>query len=108
MTDNNFVVDAVEADRDRSAHRAGQGDLLSADLSMDAVTLYVADFERMIGCYRDALSLNELQRTGNVSVLGRNVPLMVLRHEPSLPTSAPRQAGLFHTALLFPTRKSVV
>ncbi len=108
MTDNNnFVAYAVEADKGRSARRAGQGDLLPADVSMDSVTLYVADFERMIGYYRDALSLNELQRTGNVAVLGRNTPLIVLRHEPSLPTSAPHQAGLFHTALLFPTKSAL-
>lgn len=84
--------------------RAASGDLLPADLTMAEVTLHVADLDLMSAYYRDALGLTELKRTGTTSVLGRDIPLVVLRHAPGLPTPGRHEAGLFHTALLFETR----
>ncbi|WP_448072912.1 VOC family protein [Georgenia yuyongxinii] len=77
-------------------------DLLPASTSMGAVTLLVGDLDLMTRYYRDAVMLTVLRAEGNEVVLGRHgTPLLVLRHDPSLPPGSPRSAGLFHTAILF-------
>ncbi len=97
--------------------------LLPGTTTMDAVTLHVADLPGMTDYYRDALGLEELPgdaaRTAvdrgspavgraDTSVLGRGRDaLVVLVHTPGLPAPAPGQAGLFHTALLFPDRAAL-
>jgi len=104
---------------------AGRDDalLLPGATTMDAVTLHVADLPGMTAYYRDALGLEELSgddartatdlgapgaRAGEVRVLGRGRDaLVVLVHTPGLPAPAPGQAGLFHTALLFPDRAAL-
>ncbi|NIZ90846.1 VOC family protein [Kineosporiaceae bacterium B12] len=88
---------------------------------MDAVTLHVADLAVMGDYYRRALGLQELDRTlarpvttvaggarPDVAVLGRDGrPLVVLVHTPGLPAPRRGEAGLFHTALLFPDRAAL-
>ena len=97
--------------------------LLPGATTMDAVTLHVADLAGMTGYYRDALGLEELSgdaastatdrgapgaAASDVSVLGRGrTALVVLVRTPGLPAPAPGQAGLFHTALLFPDRPAL-
>lgn len=96
--------------------------LLPGTTTMDAVTLHVADLPAMTAYYRDALGLQELggdaARTATdlaapgaptgASVLGRGATvLVVLVHTPGLPAPEPGQAGLFHTALLFPDRAAL-
>lgn len=88
-------------------------DLLAADTRMDAVTLHVRDLDLMTRYYRDALSLVELPladtlelpdgaRRAETAVLGRGTtPLVVLHRTPDLPVPGRREAGLFHTAVLF-------
>jgi catechol 2,3-dioxygenase len=72
---------------------------------MGAVTLQVADLDRMIGYYRDGVRLALLAHEGDRAVLGRgSTPIVVLEHAPSLRHAAPHDAGLFHTAVLFDTR----
>jgi len=79
-------------------------DLLAADTTMGAVTLRVADLDRMVGYYRDAVTLTVLAHDAGRAVLGRGAtPLVVLEHAPELRHAGPREAGLFHTAVLFPT-----
>lgn len=79
-------------------------DLLAADTAMGAVTLRVADLDRMVGFYRDAVTLTVLTHDAGRAVLGRGTtPLVVLEHAPELRHAGPRDAGLFHTAVLFPT-----
>jgi len=80
-------------------------DLLAADTSMGAVTLRVADLDRMIGYYRDGVRLSLLSNEGGVAVLGRGTtPIVILEHAPSMQHAAPHDAGLFHTAILFDTK----
>ena len=107
---------------------ADAGLLLPARASMDAVTLHVADLAGMSAYYRDALGLEELDgdaartatdaavtvggapsgQAGASVVLGRaGAPLVVLVHTPGLPAPKPGEAGLFHTALLFPDRAAL-
>jgi catechol 2,3-dioxygenase len=81
-------------------------DLLAADTAMGAVTLRVADLDAMTAYYRDAVTLAVLSHDPAVgrSVLGRGAtPVVVLEHAPELRHAGPREAGLFHTAILFET-----
>jgi catechol 2,3-dioxygenase len=77
-------------------------DLLAADTSMGAVTLLVADLDGMTTYYRDAVALSVLTATADTVTLGRGTtPLIILRAAPELVHASPRDAGLFHTAILF-------
>lgn len=87
---------------------------LAADTSMGAVTLDVADLDVMTAYYRDAVGLSVLDATGPVVTLGRagnlgsaSVPLVIVRHSPELKHAGPREAGLFHTAILFETQAAL-
>jgi len=79
---------------------------LSADLAMDAVTLRVGDLELMSSYYENALALTPIEERARANgevhrVLGRgDVPFFRLVATPGLPGVDPRQAGLFHTAIL--------
>lgn len=86
---------------------------LSADLTMDAVTLRVGDLDTMSSYYQQALALEPLEESarpgGEVHrVLGRGeIPFVRLVSTPGLPPVDPRQAGLFHTAFLFEDQSSL-
>jgi catechol 2,3-dioxygenase len=87
---------------------------LAADTAMGAVTLDVADLDAMTAYYRDAVGLSVLDAAGPVVTLGRagtasaaSVPVVVLRHSPTLKHAGPREAGLFHTAILFETQAAL-
>ncbi|GAA2233906.1 VOC family protein [Promicromonospora sukumoe] len=80
--------------------------IITPDLAMDAVTLRVGDLDTMASYYGTAFALEPLEERGKGSevhrVLGRGTtPLLRLVHTPGLPAGDHRQAGLFHTALLF-------
>ena len=75
---------------------------------MGAVTLRVGDLDAMIRYYRDAVTLELLGHDGPVAVLGRGTtPIVILEHAPELHHASPRDAGLFHTAILFDTREAL-
>lgn len=58
----------------------------------------------MTSFYRDGVSLTVQQQHTDSVVLGRGTtPIVVLEHAPELHHAGPRQAGLFHTAVLFDT-----
>ena len=79
-------------------------DLLAAGTTMGAVTLRVADLDAMTAFYRDAVTLTVLSTGPGRAVLGRgSTPVVVLEHSPGLAHAGARQAGLFHTAILFET-----
>ena len=79
-------------------------DLLAPDTRMGAVTLRVADLDAMTAYYRDAVRLAVLASDDGTVTLGRRrTPVVVLEHAPELRHASPRQAGLFHTAVLFET-----
>jgi len=79
-------------------------DQLPAATSMSAVTLRVADLDAMTAYYRDAVRLAVLPGPAGRVTLGRGqTPIVVLEHSPELKHAGPRQAGLFHTAILFET-----
>ncbi|MFF2496444.1 VOC family protein [Agromyces sp. NPDC058064] len=75
---------------------------------MGAVTLRVADLDGMIRYYREGVTLELLSHDGPVAVLGRGTtPVVILQHAPELKHASPRDAGLFHTAVLFDTREAL-
>jgi catechol 2,3-dioxygenase len=83
-------------------------DLLAADTAMGPVTLLVADLDAMTGYYRDAVALSVLDEHDGEVTLGRGTtPVIVLRSAPELVHASPRDAGLFHTAILFETQAAL-
>jgi len=89
-------------------------DILAADTGMGAVTLRVADLDGMTAYYRDAVRLTllaqEVAALGRPSrsILGRGAtPIVILEHAPELKHAGPRQAGLFHTAIVFDTEEDL-
>ena len=69
---------------------------------MGAVTLRVADLDAMTAYYRDGVGLQVLSADGPTVTLGRGTTaVIVLEHAPELRHASPRDAGLFHTAILF-------
>jgi catechol 2,3-dioxygenase len=85
-----------------------QLDRLSAATAMGPVTLNVGGLDDMVRFYRDVLTLNVIDESGDTATLGRaGRPLVVLRHDPSLRHAPAGSAGLFHTALLFETQAAL-
>lgn len=82
--------------------------ILAADTAMGPVTLRVADLDGMTRYYRDAVALSILAETSTSVTLGRGTtPVIVLEHSPALKHASPRDAGLFHTAILFDTEEAL-
>ncbi|MBC7591049.1 MAG: VOC family protein [Salinibacterium sp.] len=75
---------------------------------MGAVTLRVGNLDAMTAYYRDAVALRVLDATGDTVTLGRgSTAVMILVHAPELTHASPRDAGLFHTAILFDTEEAL-
>ena len=75
--------------------------------AIGTVELAVADMDAQTAFYRGAIGLRELRRTADTVELGApgaEVPLVTLVHLPGAPPRPPRTTGLFHLALLVPTR----
>ncbi|UYM05954.1 VOC family protein [Solicola gregarius] len=84
------------------------GELLAPDTTMGAVTLDVADLDGMTRYYRDAVGLDVLAAADATVTLGRGVTaVVILRHAPRLRHAGPREAGLFHTAILFDSQQAL-
>lgn len=78
-------------------------DILAAGTGMGAVTLKVANLDRMVGFYQQGVGLTLLEQQGERAVLGRaGRPALVLEVAPELKHAPINAAGLFHTAFLFP------
>ncbi|BDI24072.1 VOC family protein [Herbiconiux sp. L3-i23] len=78
-------------------------DSLASATDVGAVTLKVADLDAMIGYYRDGVGLELLEQQGDGAVLGRGERrALVLQQDRTLRHASPSQAGLYHTAFLFP------
>jgi catechol 2,3-dioxygenase len=73
---------------------------------MGVVSLSVASLDRSIRYYTDAIGLEVLQRSGSDAILGvAGAPLLVLREKSgALPWMTDNMTGLYHFAILVPTR----
>lgn len=69
------------------------------------VELTVSDLDRMVAFYQDALGLRVLEHAAPVARLGAGERVLVIMHEESTARRDPvPHAGLFHLALVYPTR----
>src|SRR5437660_2806534 len=74
-------------------------------LHIGAVGLKVRDIEGVTGFYRDVLGLDVLDRANERTALGAGgVPFVRLEHRCDARPDDQREAGLYHTAFLMPTR----
>jgi len=74
-------------------------------LHISAVGLVVRDLDKVAGYYRDLLGLAEVaSEAGMVRLGAAGVPLLELTHRPDAKPDDSREAGLYHTAFLMPTR----
>jgi len=77
----------------------------TAPLRIGRVRLRVHDLDAVSGFYQRVIGLSVIDhRTDRVTLGAGTVPLLELLADPSAPLRNPRDAGLFHTAFLLPTR----
>src|SRR5215204_2474093 len=80
---------------------------LPATLRLGAVHLTVTDLDRSVALYEDAIGLRLHRRKDSLAVMGAGEEdLLVLYEEPGA-RRAGRHAGLYHYALLFPSREEL-
>lgn len=80
----------------------------SAPVEIGSVTLTVRDLPRMAEFYQSALGLHRFSSDGAEVRLGAgNRVLLTLRGDPQVRVASPREAGLFHTAFLMPSRRAL-
>ena len=73
--------------------------------SIDHVALKVRDLQGMADFYQNAIGLYPLGGDDTTRMLGAgDRVLLELRHDPAASPRDPRDAGLFHTAFLWPSR----
>ena len=81
------------------------GASIHPDTTLGATTLAVADAQRSLRFYRDFLGFQVLHTAGQRIVLGTDgVPLLNLEAQPSLRPRPRPTTGLFHVAILLPSR----
>ena len=74
-------------------------------LHIGAIGLKVRDIEAVSRFYRDVLGLGVLDRGNDRTALGAGgVPVVHLEYRPDAAPDNQREAGLYHTAFLMPTR----
>lgn len=62
----------------------------------------------MTAYYRDAIALTVLGQTEDSTTLGRgSTAVIILKHALELVHASPRDAGLFHTAILFESQEAL-
>ncbi|MCB2115143.1 MAG: VOC family protein [Rhodobacteraceae bacterium] len=77
----------------------------SAPVEIGRVALTVHDIDAVSAFYRTVIGLEPIAGGGNTQTLGAGGrALLELRADPAARASSPREAGLFHTAFLMPSR----
>jgi catechol 2,3-dioxygenase len=82
-------------------------DRLPATLRLGPVRLRVASLDRSVPWYESALGLRLHRRDGDEAELGDGAETVVLLHEDPQARPAGRHAGLYHYALLYPSREEL-
>ena len=81
---------------------------LPAETWLGAIRLRVGDIERLRDFYETAIGLRALGAEDGVTAMGANGRALVeLVSDPGAPARPPRSTGLFHLALLVPTRAAL-
>ena len=78
-----------------------------AQLRLGPVHLTVTDLDRSVGFYQDAIGLRQHSRAGDVAALGAGREDLLVLHEAPFAKPAGRHAGLYHVALLHPSREEL-
>ncbi len=81
--------------------------VLPASLRLGAAHLTVADLDRSVAFYQDAIGLRQRSRDGDVAALGAGGEDLIVLHEEPGARPAGRHAGLYHLALLHPDREEL-
>ena len=78
--------------------------MLSPDMRLGQVHINVSNLERSLVFYQTALGLNRHSRVGNKGTLGTGgKDILVLTEQPGA-IKHPRRTGLYHFAILVPSR----
>jgi catechol 2,3-dioxygenase len=80
---------------------------LPAALRVGAVHLAVTDLDRSVGFYQDAIGLRQHRREDGTAALGAGGEDLLVLHEEPGARPAGRHAGLYHFALLHPSREEL-
>jgi catechol 2,3-dioxygenase len=80
---------------------------LPAALRLGPVHLTVADLDRSVGWYQRSLGLRVHRHDPTVAELGDGTEPVVILHEDPQARPAGRHAGLYHYALLYPSREEL-
>ena len=76
-------------------------------LRLGPVDLTVRDLDRAVAWYQQALGLRVHRKNGGVAELGDGAETTVILHEDPQAVPAGRHAGLYHYALLYPSREEL-
>jgi catechol 2,3-dioxygenase len=90
-----------------TANASGSSSLLSDSTRLGAVELTVTDLERSIAFYRDVIGLTVLSREEARAALGAGDEELVVLHEEPGARRPGRESGIYHFALLYPTREEL-
>src|SRR5919199_2613165 len=91
----------------RSPSGAATGGRLPATARLGGVHLTVTDLDRSVAYYQDPLGLRVLRRGDGVAAMGAGDEELVVLYEQPAARPPGRRAGLYHFALLFPTREEL-
>ncbi|HEX5621483.1 MAG TPA: VOC family protein, partial [Solirubrobacteraceae bacterium] len=80
---------------------------LPASLRLGAVHLTVRDLDRAVAWYQQSLGLRVHRHESDVAELGDGTETTVVLHEDPQALPAGRHAGLYHYALLYPSREEL-
>lgn len=81
---------------------------LPADAHIGSVSLTVSDLDRSVSFYRDTLGFLESPRGGRTAVMSAGGPVLIELHERRDSVPKPRRStGLFHFAILVPSRAAL-
>jgi catechol 2,3-dioxygenase len=80
---------------------------LPATLRLGAVHLTVTHLDRSVAFYENAIGLRMHHRDGAVAAMGVGEEVLLVVHEEPTARLAGRHAGLYHYALLFPSREEL-
>ncbi|HEV8153228.1 MAG TPA: VOC family protein [Solirubrobacteraceae bacterium] len=81
--------------------------MLPATLRLGPVDLTVADLDRAVAWYQRALGLRVHRHDASEAELGDGTETVLILHEDPVAGPAGRHAGLYHYALLYPSREEL-
>jgi catechol 2,3-dioxygenase len=89
------------------ANPSGSQALLRDGARLGPVELNVTDIARAVGFYNEVIGLETMQRTSSIATLGAGGQALVVLHEDRAAQAPGRTAGIYHYALLFPSREEL-